>query len=100
MSTDFYVLLRLKKCGKSNNIFLLLNYMINFISNFTVEMLLKYNGIHWDSYPTIKKMGHQKDNLFYLIYKLSNDKGTKWNISIKTSHIVWNPSNWSILVWI
>jgi hypothetical protein len=77
MSTDFYVLLRLKKCGKSNNIFLLLNYMINFISNFTVEMLLKYNGIHWDSYPTIKKMGHQKDNLFYLIYKLSNDKGTK-----------------------
>jgi hypothetical protein len=77
MSTDFYVLLRLKKRGKSNNIFLLLNYMINFISNFTVEMLLKYNGIHRDSYPTIKKMGHQKDNLFYLIYKLSNGKGAK-----------------------
>jgi hypothetical protein len=34
---------------------LLLNYIINFISNFTVEMLLKYNGIQRDLYPIIEK---------------------------------------------
>ena len=34
---------------------LLLNYIINFISNFTDEMLLKYNGIQRDLYPIIKQ---------------------------------------------
>jgi len=46
--------------------FLLLNYIINFISNFTVEMLLKYIGIQRDLYPIIKKIKTPKDNIFYL----------------------------------
>jgi len=43
-----------------------LNYIINFISNFTVEMLLKYIGIQRDLYPIIKKSKTKEYNRFYL----------------------------------
>jgi hypothetical protein len=45
-----------KAWEKLQHFFGLLNYIINFISNFTVEMLLKYNGKQRDMYLIIKKI--------------------------------------------
>jgi len=42
-------------------------YIINFISNITNEMLLKYNGMQRELFPIIKKKSKtQKYNMFYL----------------------------------
>ena len=62
-STDFYVLWRLRKREKSYNIFLHLNYIINFIRNFTVEMLLKYNGIQKEFVSNNSKKNQKPKNI-------------------------------------